>query len=76
MVGNRPRYTALAGIDAPERDRPFGQRSRQSLSELAFGKTAARSEPEVFAGRGGAKRTCGEMTSGEEAQFYLTAIVE
>jgi hypothetical protein len=35
---------------------------------------AARSEPEVFAGRGRAKRACGEMTSGEEARFYLTAL--
>lgn len=35
---------------------------------------AARSEPEVFAGRGGAQRACGEMPSGEEARFYLTAL--
>lgn len=30
----------LAGIDAPERGQPFGQRSKQQLSECAFGKTA------------------------------------
>jgi endonuclease YncB( thermonuclease family) len=30
----------LAGIDAPERAQPFGQRSKQHLSELAFGKEA------------------------------------
>jgi endonuclease YncB( thermonuclease family) len=30
----------LAGIDAPERAQPFGQRSKQHLSELAFGKDA------------------------------------
>jgi len=147
----------LAEIDAPEHDQPFGQRSRQSLSELAFGRTASvavqktddygravgtvtaagvnveaeqvrrglawvyrqysddarllaleaeakaarrglwadanplppwawrhgekavvKPEPTPartdFAGRCGAKRTCGEMTSGEEARFYNTPV--
>ncbi|MDD3884018.1 MAG: thermonuclease family protein [Gallionella sp.] len=30
----------LAEIDAPEKDQPFGQRSKQSLSEICFMKTA------------------------------------
>lgn len=30
----------LRGIDAPERKQPFGQRSRQNLSDLAYGKSA------------------------------------
>lgn len=29
----------LAGIDAPERKQPFGQRSKELLSDLVFGKT-------------------------------------
>jgi endonuclease YncB( thermonuclease family) len=29
----------LAGIDAPERKQPFGQRSKALLSDLVFGKT-------------------------------------
>jgi endonuclease YncB( thermonuclease family) len=28
----------LAGIDAPEKGQPFGQRSKENLSKLAFGK--------------------------------------
>jgi endonuclease YncB( thermonuclease family) len=30
----------LAGIDAPEKKMPFGQRSKQNLSNLVFGKEA------------------------------------
>ncbi len=29
----------LAGIDAPEKKQPFGQRSKESLSDLVFDKT-------------------------------------
>ena len=30
----------LAGIDAPEKRMPFGQRSKQNLSDLVYGKRA------------------------------------
>lgn len=37
-AGHRQRKVRLAGIDAPERKQPYGQRSKQYLSDLVFGK--------------------------------------
>lgn len=35
---NQQHKVRLAGIDAPEKKQPFGQRSKQHLSDLVFGK--------------------------------------
>lgn len=155
LTAGRRVKVRLAGIDAPERDQPFGDQSRQSLSRMALNRTVsvvvqkiddygrtigtvtvaglnveteqvqrglawvyrqyshdsqwlaleaeakvarrglwadanpmppwdwrhgekaqpmpAQSKTGVFSGRCGAKRTCKEMTSCQEAWFYLTA---
>lgn len=40
IEGTRQIKIRLANIDAPEKAQPFGERSRQSLAELCFGKDA------------------------------------
>nr|WP_280971522.1 thermonuclease family protein [Cupriavidus gilardii] len=39
LVQKRPVRVRLAGIDAPERRQPFGEKARQHLADLAFQKT-------------------------------------
>jgi len=39
-ASNVQHVVRLAGIDAPEKKMPFGQRSKQNLSDLVFGKEA------------------------------------
>jgi micrococcal nuclease len=40
LVNRSPVKIRLANIDAPEKNQPFGQRSKQSLSKLCWGKNA------------------------------------
>ena len=47
LVDKRPLKIRLANIDAPEKAQAFGERSRQSLSELCFGKDASYATQEI-----------------------------
>lgn len=38
LMSGRPVKVRLAEIDAPEKRQPFGERSKQSLSDLVYGK--------------------------------------
>ena len=40
LENNKPLKIRLAGIDAPEKKQAWGERSRQSLADLCFGKDA------------------------------------
>jgi len=64
LVDQRQVQVDLAEIDAPELKQPFGQRSRQSLADLCFGKDAVVRE----AGRERKGRTVGHVDcSGTDA---------
>lgn len=41
LVDRREVKVRVAGIDAPEKKQPFGQRSQEHLSDCAFGKSVA-----------------------------------
>lgn len=58
LIERHPVRVRLTDIDAPELGQPFGTRSRQSLSELCFGKPAALE----VRGRDRYKRTIARVT--------------
>ncbi len=57
----------LAEIDAPEKKQPFGEQSKQSLSQMCFGKQAEiRPQTKDRYGRTVARVTCGGVDSNKE----------
>lgn len=60
-AGKTQRKIRLSGIDAPEKAQPFGQRSKENLSNLVFGKQVV-----VDAGKTDRYgRTVGKVVAGE-----------
>lgn len=60
FVDKRPLKIRLANIDAPERNQAFGERAKQSLFELCFGKDARYATQDIDRyGRTVAVVTCG-----------------
>lgn len=47
MVNEKPLKIGLANIDAPEKAQPFGERSKQSLSDLCLRKDALYKEQDI-----------------------------
>ena len=66
LIDQRQVRVRLTDIDAPELGQPFGTRSRQSLSDLCFGKTATLD----VRGQDRYKRTLAHVTcAGADANF-------
>jgi micrococcal nuclease len=55
LVGREQRRVRLAGVDAPEKGQAFGQRSKQALSQMIFGREVT----VVSTGRDRYERTLG-----------------
>jgi micrococcal nuclease len=57
LVNREPRRVRLADVDAPEKGQAYGQRAKQAVSALAFGKTVT----VVVKGQDRYRRTLGEV---------------
>jgi micrococcal nuclease len=67
LQDQRPVKIRLANVDAPEKAQAFGQRSKQSLSELCYGKDATYDAVDVDRyGRTVAVVTCGGVNVNQE----------
>ncbi len=60
-VNGRPLKIRLANIDAPEKKQPFGQKSKESLSDMCWGKDAKYEKQSIDR----YKRTVAIVTCGE-----------
>lgn len=62
LVDQKPLKIRLANIDAPEKKQPFGQRSKESLSDLCWGRDATYETQDIDRyGRTVAVVTCGSI---------------
>lgn len=67
LDGQQQIKVRLAEIDAPEKKQPFGARSKQSLSDLCFGKQAEiRAQARDRYGRTVARVTCAGVDANAE----------
>ena len=69
LVGREQRRVRLAGVDAPEKGQAFGQRSKQALSQMIFGREVT----VVSTGRDRYERTLGivRLTDGSSVNERL-----
>lgn len=66
-AAHRQHKIRLAGIDAPEKDQPYGRRSRESLAALCAGQTAqVQQEGRDRYGRVVGQVTCARMDANSE----------
>lgn len=67
LQDRKPVILRLANVDAPEKSQPYGQRSRQSLSDLCWGKDVVYATQDIDRyGRTVAVVTCGGVEANRE----------
>ncbi|RJX32326.1 MAG: nuclease [Oxalobacter sp.] len=70
IAGHKQERIRLAGIDAPERRQPYGQKSRQHLSNMIFGRQVV----VVWKKRDRYKRIIGKIVLDEKTDVGLEQI--